>query len=100
MSYRTHDGLQLDLPACGRGQQQTMLLLAHMAADPESVLLLDEPNAHLEILCQRQIYQVSSETADETRSQIIAASHSEVMLNEAAGRDVLIAFNPDQAISL
>ena len=33
-----------------------------------------------------------SETADETRSQIIAASHFEVMLNEAAGRDVLIAF--------
>ena len=37
-------------------------------------------------------YKVLSETADETRSQIIAASHSEVMLNEAAGRDVLIAF--------
>ena len=92
MSYRTHDGLQLDLSACGRGQQQTMLLLAHMAANPGAVLLLDEPDAHLEILRQRQIYQVLSETADETSSQIIAASHSEVMLNEAAGRDVLIAF--------
>ena len=92
MSYRTHEGLQLDLSACGRGQQQTMLLLAHMAANPGAVLLLDEPDAHLEILRQRQIYQVLSETADETRSQIIAASHSEVMLNEAAGRDVLIAF--------
>ena len=92
MTYRTHDGLRLDLSACGRGQQQTMLLLAHMAANPGSVLLLDEPDAHLEILRQRQIYQVLSETADETRSQIIAASHSEVMLNEAAGRDVLVAF--------
>ena len=92
MTYRPHDDLRLDLSACGRGQQQTMLLLAHMAANPGSVLLLDEPDAHLEILRQRQIYQVLSETADETRSQIIAASHSEVMLNEAAGRDVLIAF--------
>ena len=92
MTYRTHGGLPLDLSACGRGQQQTMLLLAHMAANPGSVLLLDEPDAHLEILRQRQIYQVLSDTADETRSQIIAASHSEVMLNEAAGRDVLIAF--------
>ena len=92
MTYRTHGGLRLDLSACGRGQQQTMLLLAHMAANPGSVLLLDEPDAHLEILRQRQIYQVLSETANETRSQIIAASHSEVMLNEAAGRDVLIAF--------
>ena len=92
MSYRTRDGLRLDLSACGRGQQQTMLLLAHMAANPGSVLLLDEPDAHLEILRQRQIYQVLSETADETNSQIVAASHSEVILNEAAGRDVLIAF--------
>ena len=92
MTYRPHDDLRLDLSACGRGQQQTMLLLAHMAANPGSVLLLDEPDAHLEILRQRQIYQVLSETADETCSQIIAASHSEVMLNEAAGRDVLIAF--------
>ena len=41
MSYRTHEGLQLDLSACGRGQQQTMLLLAHMAANPGSVLLLN-----------------------------------------------------------
>ena len=92
MTYQPHDGLRLDLSACGRGQQQTMLLLAHMAANPGSVLLLDEPDAHLEILRQRQIYQVLSETADESRSQIVAASHSEVMLNEAAGRDVLIAF--------
>ena len=92
MTYRPRDGLRLDLSACGRGQQQTMLLLAHMAANPGSVLLLDEPDAHLEILRQRQIYQVLGDTADESRSQIIAASHSEVMLNEAAGRDVLIAF--------
>ena len=92
MTYRPRDGLRLDLSACGRGQQQTMLLLVHMAANPGSVLLLDEPDAHLETLRHRQIYQVLSETADESRSQIIAVSHSEAMLNEAAGRDVLIAF--------
>ena len=92
MTYRTHGGVRLDLSASGRGQQQTMLLLVHMTANPGSVLLLDEPDAHLEILRQRQIYQLLSETAEETGSQIIAASHSEVVLNEAAGRDVLIAF--------
>ena len=92
MTYRTHGGVRLDLSASGRGQQQTMLLLAHMTANPGSVLLLDEPDAHLEVLRQRQIYQLLSETAEETGSQIIAASHSEVVLNEAAGRDVLIAF--------
>ena len=56
------------------------------------MLLIDEPDAHLEILRQRQIYQVLSDTAREHGSQIVLASHSEVILNEAADRDVVVAF--------
>lgn len=92
MDYRTREGITLDLSASGRGQQQTLLLLAHMALNPSAVLLLDEPDAHLEILRQRQIYQVLADQAIQTGSQIIAASHSEVILNEAASRDMVIAF--------
>ena len=92
LSYINSFGINLDLSTSGRGEQQTLLLLSHMAANPSSVLILDEPDAHLEILRQRQIYQIISEIADETNSQIIAASHSEVILNEAADKDILIAF--------
>lgn len=92
MTFRTPGGVRLDLSASGRGQQQTLLLLAHMTANPGAVLLLDEPDAHLEILRQRQIYEVLTEAAAETASQILAASHSEVILNEAADRDTVIAF--------
>ena len=91
MSYQ-ESGTPLDLSSSGRGLQQTLLLLAYIAAHPGSVLLLDEPDAHLEILRQRQIYQTLTELAREHDSQIIAASHSEVILNEAAERDVVIAF--------
>jgi hypothetical protein len=56
------------------------------------VLLLDEPDAHLEILRQRQTYNLLTQVAEEQGSQVIAASHSEVVLNEAAGRDVVVAF--------
>ncbi len=92
MNYRDGSGISLDLSSSGRGLQQTLLLLAYIAAHPGSVLLLDEPDAHLEILRQRQIYQVLTELAREHGSQIVAASHSEVILNEAADRDVVIAF--------
>jgi ABC-type hemin transport system ATPase subunit len=85
-------GRKLDLSSSGRGLQQTLLLLAHLYANPRSVLLLDEPDAHLEILRQRQTYNLLTQVAEERGSQIIAASHSEVVLNEAAGRDVVIAF--------
>ena len=91
MNYRA-GSISLDLSSSGRGLQQTLLLLAYMAAHPKSVLLLDEPDAHLEILRQRQIYQTLTELATKYNSQIIAASHSEVILNEAANRDVVIAF--------
>ncbi len=92
MSYEDRDGPRLDLSSSGRGLQQTLLLLAHLYANPRTVLLLDEPDAHLEILRQRQIYSLLTGVAGEQGSQIIAASHSEVILNEAAGRDIVIAF--------
>ena len=92
MNYRDKSGISLDLSSSGRGLQQTLLLLAYIAAHPGAVLLLDEPDAHLEILRQRQIYQVLTDLAREHDSQIVAASHSEVILNEAADRDVVIAF--------
>ena len=92
MNYRDKSGISLDLSSSGRGLQQTLLLFAYIAAHPGSILLLDEPDAHLEILRQRQIYQVLTELAREHGSQIVAASHSEVILNEAADRDVVIAF--------
>ena len=91
MSYQ-ESGTPLDLSSSGRGLQQTLLLLAYIAAHPGSVLLLDEPDAHLEILRQRQIYQTLTELAREHDSQIIAASHSEVILNEAAQHGTVIAF--------
>jgi len=92
MAYKDPEGSQLDLSSAGRGLQQTLLLLAHLYANPKGVLLLDEPDAHLEVLRQRQIYQLLTEIAARQGSQIIAASHSEVVLNEAANRDVVVAF--------
>ncbi len=91
MDYR-EQGATLDLSSSGRGLQQTLLLLAYMYANPGAILLLDEPDAHLEILRQSQIYHLLIEVAEDNDSQIIAASHSEVLLNEAAGQDMAVAF--------
>ncbi len=92
MGYREQGSVALDLSSSGRGLQQTLLILAYMYANSGAVILLDEPDAHLEILRQRQIYDLISEVAGDSGSQIIAASHSEVLLNEAAGKDMVIAF--------
>ena len=84
--------VRLDLSCSGRGLQQTLLLLAHLYANPDSVLLLDEPDAHLEILRQREIFKIINETAEANGSQVVIASHSEIILNEAAAKGMVIAF--------
>ncbi len=92
MTYEELEGPKLDLSSSGRGLQQTLLLLAYLYTNPKSVLLIDEPDAHLGILRQRAIYQLLTQITANQGSQIIAASHSEVVLNEAADRDIVIAF--------
>lgn len=91
LAYK-QDGVELDLSAQGTGFLQTLLLLAYLYANPGAVILLDEPDAHLELFRQRQTYQLISDVAEKQGSQIIAASHSEVVLNEAVDKDMVVAF--------
>lgn len=92
MSYIDLNGKELDLSCAGRGLHQTLLVLVYLYANPNSVLLLDEPDAHLEILRQRQIFNRLSKFVETVGSQIIAASHSEVILEEAVEKGRIIAF--------
>ena len=82
--YRqSHVKDRLDVSLAGRGLQQMLLIVAYLYSDQRNVLLIDEPDAHLEILRQKQIYILLREIADERESQIILATHSEVVLEEA-----------------
>ncbi len=96
LAYRDRRGIRLDLSSAGRGLQQTLLLLTHLAANPGTVLLLDEPDAHLEPLRQTQTVRLIVSMAEATGGQVIAASHSEVVLNEVAERGVVVAFLGNQ----
>lgn len=93
LGYTPADGgSALPITSAGLGMLQTLQLLVFLQWKPGAVLLLDEPDAHLEILRQRQTYQVLVELARSKGSQVICASHSEVVLNEAMQRDQVVAF--------
>lgn len=92
LTYKTKEKISLDISSAGRGLQQTLLLLTYLHSYRGSTILLDEPDAHLEVLRQRQIYDLITSVAAQTGSQVIAATHSEIVLTEAAGRDTVIAF--------
>jgi energy-coupling factor transporter ATP-binding protein EcfA2 len=71
-----------------------------MFANPNTILLLDEPDAHLEVIRQKEVFQRINEMASKTSSQIIIASHSEVVLDEAAEISNVIALIENQAIPI
>lgn len=92
--------IRYDISSGGRGFQQMLLLLAYMFASPNTILLLDEPDAHLEVIRQRQAFQLINQLANQNNTQIIIASHSEVLLEEAADASKVIALIENQAIEL
>ena len=94
------NNIRYDVSSGGRGFQQTLLLFAYMFANPNTVLLLDEPDAHLEVIRQREVFQQINKVALEKNTQIIIASHSEVVLNEASQSAKVIALIENQAIEL
>lgn len=81
----TQDGTvgDMDLGLSGRGFQQMLLIFSHLFLHKKSVLLIDEPDAHLEILRQRQIFTLLRDIAHRNGSQVILVTHSEVVLSEA-----------------
>jgi Fe-S cluster assembly ATPase SufC len=72
-----------DIALAGRGLQQILLILAYLYWHKSSILLIDEPDAHLEILRQRQIYTILNTVIHENSGQVIIATHSEAILEEA-----------------
>jgi AAA15 family ATPase/GTPase len=94
------NGIRYDISSGGRGFQQMLLLLGYMFASPNTILLLDEPDAHLEVIRQRQAFQLINDLANQNNTQIIIASHSEIVLDEAAEASEVIALIENQAIEL
>ena len=82
----------VDIALAGRGLQQMLLILAYLHSHPRSVLLIDEPDAHLEILRQRQAYVLLRDEAARNNSQVVLVTHSEVILNEALDRNLTLLF--------
>jgi hypothetical protein len=72
---------RLDIASAGSGFQQVLMLLTFLYTRPASVLLVDEPDAHLHVILQDAIYGELRAVATKQNSQLILATHSEVIIN-------------------
>jgi ABC-type multidrug transport system ATPase subunit len=91
MTYNELGKKSMDISSLGSGAKQTVLLFSYLMAFPNSVNLLDEPDAHLEVIRQSNIYDKISDIAKSNNTQIIIASHSESVLERAFSRDTVIS---------
>ena len=87
--YRPRPGGQrLDIASAGSGFQQVLMLLAFLYTHPTSVLLLDEPDAHLHVILQDTIYSKLRAVASERNSQLIISTHSEIIIDSVEPKEL------------
>ena len=89
----------LDIASAGSGFQQVLMLLAFLNTRPGAVLLLDEPDAHLHIVLQDAIYHELRTVAARQHSQLVVATHSEVVINAVEPRELYVMLNEPRAIA-
>ena len=80
---------KFDIASAGSGFLQTLLLLAFVHAKPATLFLIDEPDAHLHIVLQNQIYLRLQQLMQEKKSQLLIATHSEVLVDNTAHNKIL-----------
>jgi hypothetical protein len=91
LSYRQNNVKEeLDISSAGRGMLQMLLVFAYLYSHKGGVLLVDEPDAHLEILRQKQVYVLLRDIASKNGSQVVMVTHSEQILDEALDRNLTL----------
>ena len=92
-------GPRLDVASAGSGFQQVLMLLAFLNTRQGAVLLLDEPDAHLHVILQDAIHHELRTVAARQRSQLIVATHSEVVINAVEPRELCVMLDKPRMVA-
>ncbi len=95
----TDGGPSLDIASAGSGFQQVLMLLTFLNTREGSVLLLDEPDAHLHMILQDAIYHELRAVAARQHSQLIVATHSEVVINSVEPRELCVMLHEPRMVA-
>jgi predicted ATPase len=84
---------KLDISCAGSGFLQVLMLLGFFYARPASILLLDEPDAHLHVVLQKQVYDRLREISRRHGCQLLIATHSEVLVDGTSPERIVSFFD-------
>ncbi|MFM7460390.1 MAG: ATP-dependent nuclease, partial [Burkholderiales bacterium] len=88
-----------DIASAGSGFLQVLMLLTFLHTRPGSILLLDEPDAHLHVILQDAIYGELRSVAAANGSQLIIATHSEVIIESVDPRELCLMYGKPKLLS-
>lgn len=91
---------EYDLSAAASGFLQVLASYAALLFDEASVILIDEPDAHLHLLLQETAYRKLRAFAAQTNSQLIVATHSEVVIRKAPPEDLRLLWRGFRGLGL
>lgn len=106
--YRQGDAADaplFDVASAGSGFLQVLLLLTLLLTQSQrangvrSVLLIDEPDAHLHLLLQRSIYSELRDAAAARQAQLFVATHSEMIVNSVESRELYMMYGTPRLVS-
>jgi len=89
----------LDVSTTGSGFHQVLMILAFMFARPSSLILLDEPDAHLHVLLQKNLYDILRKLCRESQGQLIIATHSEVLIDNTSPSEIVSFYTKPHPLS-
>jgi predicted ATPase len=89
-----------DVASAGSGFHQVLTLLGFFYARPASVLLLDEPDAHLHVILQRQVYDLLRTVARKRACQLLISTHSEIILEDTGAEQILSFYGPPHRLTI
>ncbi|MBP9148048.1 MAG: AAA family ATPase [Rhodoferax sp.] len=99
------DAPLFDVASAGSGFLQVLLLLTLLLTQSQrlggasSVLLIDEPDAHLHLLLQHSIYSELRDVAVARQAQLFVATHSEMIVNKVESRELYMMYGTPRLVS-
>ncbi len=88
-----------DIASAGSGVLQVLLVLSLMVTQQGSVLLIDEPDAHLHLILQKSIYGELRVIAAAHRSQLVIATHSEQLIESVDPRELCLMYGTPRLVA-
>ena len=86
--YETEEAF--DITSASSGFLQVLSVFGALLYQENTIVLVDEPDAHLHTLLQRKMYTSLKRIAQKTQSQLIMSTHSERFINAADSTDLRV----------